>query len=204
MQRSFFIRRNIAKLFLKIVRWEATGTVPDRGILVGAPHTSNWDWIFTIALCWSSNIQPKLLVKKEMFVPPMSWLMNATGAVRLDRSKPHETVKELVDGAKNSEGSYLIALAAEGTRSKSTYWKSGFRRLAADTGLPIVLAYVDEPNKRTGWGPVFHPTDDVVADMNLVREFYSTVTGFNPENTTPPLLREEVEGRHEDASQPPA
>ncbi len=194
MQRSFFIRRNVAKILLKLSGWKAIGSVPDRGVLVGAPHTSNWDWIFTILLCWSSNIQPHLLVKKELFVPPLSWILKATGAVRLDRDNPRSTVDELVAASKNSNGPFFIALAAEGTRSKSTYWKSGFRRLAKDTALPVVLAFVDSPSKTTGWGPVFHPTDDVVADMDLVRDFYANITGINPENTTIPLLREEVEG----------
>ena len=197
MQRHFFLRRNLAKLLLALSGWKATGSVPERGILVGAPHTSNWDWIFTLLLCWNNNIQPHLLVKKELYAPPLGWLMKATGAVKLDRENPRATVEELISKAKATEGNFFIALAAEGTRSKGTYWKSGFRRLAIDTGLPVVLAYVDAPSRRTGWGPAFHPTDDVVADMDIVRDFYSTVTGFNPEKTTPPLLREEVEGKYD-------
>lgn len=196
MQRAFFIRRHIAKIILKVTGWKAIGSVPDGGVLVGAPHTSNWDWIFSILLCWNSNIQPHLLVKKELFVPPLSWILKATGAVRLDRSNPRSTVEELVAASKKSDDPFFIALAAEGTRSKSTYWKSGFRRLAKDTELPVVLAFVDAPSKTTGWGPVFHPSDDVVADMDLIRDFYANITGINPENTTPPLLREEVEMLH--------
>ena len=62
------------------------------------------------------------------------------------------------------------------------------------TGLPITLAYVDVPSRRVGWGPTFHPTGDVKADMDLVREFYADKTGFHPEDFTPPRLREESTG----------
>ena len=194
MQRPLVLRRNLAKFLLKISGWKTTGTAPERGVLVGAPHTSNWDWVSTLLLCWSSGFQPLLMVKKELFVPPLSWLLKVTGAVRLDRSNPRETVDALIAAAKATDGPFFIALAAEGTRSKSTYWKSGFRRLAIDMDLPVVLASVDGPSKSINWGPNFYPSDDVIADMDIVREFSSTVTGINPENTTPPLLREEVEG----------
>ena len=193
MSRKFFIRRNLAKLMLKAFGWTTAGDPPPSGILVGAPHTSNWDWPATLALTWTSNIQPRLMVKQEIFIPPFSWILKATGAVALDRKNPRETVRQLVEEAKSSDGMFHLALAAEGTRSKGTYWKSGFRRLAIETGMPISLAYVDKTTRTTGWGPTFYPSDDVKADMDIVRSFYADKVGINPELTTPPLLREEVE-----------
>lgn len=199
MQRHFFFRRNFAKLILKLVRWRTVGTIPpEGGILVGAPHTSNWDWLFSLLLTWSSNIQPRLLVKKEFMVGPLGWLMWKTGSVAIDRENPRATVDQLLADAQASDEPFFVALAAEGTRSKGTYWKSGFRRLAKDTGLPIALAFVDSPRRTVGWGPSFHPTDDVSADMDILREFFADKVGINPDSATPPLLREEV---HESDSQ---
>ena len=86
---------------------------------------------------------------------------------------------------------WLIGLAAEGTRARGERWKSGFYRIAQQTGLPITLAFIDAPSRTVGWGPTFHPTGDVVADMDLVRAFYADKTGIRPENFTPPRLREE-------------
>lgn len=194
MQRRFFIRRNLAHLALRLARWRAVGTVPPSGILVGAPHTSNWDWVMAILLCWSNSIQPHLLVKKELFIGPLGWLLRATGSVPLDRKNPHDTVAALLAEAQTTTRPFFVALAAEGTRGTGTYWKSGFRRLAQQTGLPIALAFIDAPNRTTGWGPSFHPSEDVTADMDILREFYADKTGFNHENFIPPLLREEVEG----------
>lgn len=166
------------------------GTVPERGVLVGAPHTSNWDWVLTILLAWDNDIQIKLLVKQEFFVGPLAPLLRATGAIALDRSDPGETIRDLLRESEGDEP-FVLGLAAEGTRSKGEYWKSGFYRIAQQSGLPITLAFLDAPSRTVGWGPTFHPTGDVRADMDRIREFYADKTGIKPEGFTPPRLREE-------------
>ena len=85
-------------------------------------------------------------------------------------------------------------MAAEGTRSKSEYWKSGFYRIAQQTGLPITLAFLDAPSKTVGWGPTFMPSGDVKADMDRLREFFADKRGFNPDQATEPRLKEEDTG----------
>lgn len=184
------IRRRFARLALRAVRWKTAGEVPERGVLVGAPHTSNWDWVLTILLSWDYGVGIKLLVKKELFRWPLAPLMRATGAVSLDRDNPGATVRALLAEAEAGEP-FLLGLAAEGTRSKGEYWKSGFYRIAQQSGLPITLAYVDAPSRTVGWGPTFEPTGDVRADMDRVRAFYADKTGIKPEGFTVPRLREE-------------
>ena len=184
------LRRRVAALVLRTIRWKAVGEVPERGVLVGAPHTSNWDWVLTLLLGWKYGITIRLLVKQELFVGPLGWLLERTGAVRLDRSNPAATIKKLLV---ESEGDapWVIGIAAEGTRSRGEFWKSGFYRIAQQTGLPITLAFLDVPSRTVGWGPTFHPSGDVVADMDVLREFYADKTGFKPDNFTLPRLREE-------------
>jgi len=191
VSRHFLLRRTFARVALRACRWKAVGTVPDRGVLVGAPHTSNWDWVLTVLLAWTYGINIKLLVKKELFTGPLGWLLRATGAVELDRKNPASTIKELLVEAEGGDP-WLLGLAAEGTRERGDYWKSGFYRIAQQTGLGITLAFIDAPSRRVGWGPTFHPSGDVKADMDLVREFYADKTGIRPEGFTPPRLREEL------------
>jgi 1-acyl-sn-glycerol-3-phosphate acyltransferase len=190
VNRHFLVRRTIARLALRAVGWRTVGTVPQRGVLVGAPHTSNWDWVLTLLLGWDYGIQIRLLVKQEFFKGPLAPFMRATGAVALDRANPGETVRELLAEAEGDEP-FVLGLAAEGTRSRGEYWKSGFYRIAQQSGLPITLAFLDAPSKVVGWGPTFAPTGDVGADMDRVREFYADKTGIRPEGFTPPRLREE-------------
>ena len=73
---------------------------------------------------------------------------------------------------------FLLGVAAEGTRSKGEYWKSGFYRIAQQSGLPITLAFLDAPSRTVGWGPTFFPTGDVGADMDRIRAFYADKTGL--------------------------
>ncbi|HYH71882.1 MAG TPA: NAD(P)-binding domain-containing protein [Nocardioides sp.] len=184
------VRRTVAGLLLRAVRWRTVGEVPERGVLVGAPHTSNWDWVLTMLLAWRYGITIRLLVKQELFVGPLGWLLRRTGAVRLDRKNPATTIKALLAEAEGGDP-WLIGIAAEGTRTRGEYWKSGFYRIARQTGLPITLAFLDVPSRTVGWGPTFHPTGDVSADMDVLREFYADKTGFRPDGFTPPRLREE-------------
>ncbi|WP_372733931.1 1-acyl-sn-glycerol-3-phosphate acyltransferase [Nocardioides sp.] len=190
MQRHFFVRRNIARLILRLARWRTTGTVPPTAILVGAPHTSNWDWVITQLLAWDNSIKIRLLVKESFFKGPVGIFMRAFGSVGIDRANPAGTITKLLADQKSDEH-FLLGLAAEGTRSKSEYWKSGFYRIAKQTGLPITLAYLDAPSRTVGWGPTFHPSDDVVADMDMIRAFFADKRGFRPELTTTPRLKEE-------------
>jgi 1-acyl-sn-glycerol-3-phosphate acyltransferase len=190
MQRHFLVRRTFARAALRLVRWRTAGEVPSRGILVGAPHTSNWDWVLTLLLGWDSSVRIRLLVKHSFFKGPLGVLMRATGAVELDRDNPGATIKSLLAEAADDE-SFLLGIAAEGTRSKVDYWKSGFYRISQQTGIPVTLAYLDKPSRTVGWGPTFELTGDVRADMDRVREFYADKTAIRPELTTEPRLREE-------------
>ena len=190
MRRHFLIRRNLARLLLKLARWKTVGEVPRKGILVGAPHTSNWDWVLTMLLAWRYEIQIRLLVKDAFFKGPLAPIMRASGAVELDRSNPGATIRALIADAE-SDDTFLLGIAAEGTRSKGEYWKSGFYRISQQTGLPITLAFVDAPSRTVGWGPTFELSGDVSADMDRIRAFYADKTGIKPEGATVPRLREE-------------
>src|SRR3954471_3391239 len=197
MARPFRLRRGFARLALRAARWQTAGEVPSRGILVGAPHTSNWDWVLTMLLAWDNNVQIRLLVKDSFFKGPLAPIMRASGAVELDRANPGATIRTLLADAETDE-TFLLGIAAEGTRSKGEYWKSGFYRISRQTGLPITLAFLDAPSRTVGWGPTFALTGDVVADMDRIRAFYADKTGIKPELATPPRLREE------DSPRPPS
>lgn len=190
MGRPFLLRHAIARVALRTVRWQTTGTMPHRGILVGAPHTSNWDWVLTMLLAWDSRVQIRLLVKESFFKGPMAPFMRWTGAVALDRSDPGATIRKLLADAETDE-TFLLGIAAEGTRSKGEYWKSGFYRISQKTGIPITLAFLDKPSRTVGWGPTFAPTGDVQADMDRIRAFFADKSGIRPELATEPRLKEE-------------
>jgi 1-acyl-sn-glycerol-3-phosphate acyltransferase len=184
-------RQRFARLVFKLSGWTMVGAVPRTGIFVGAPHTSNWDYVMTLLVMWHGGVNPKIMVKKEFFHGPVGWLLRATGSIPVDRENAGGVVEKLAEEAQNGKNSFVIVLAAEGTRSKTEYWKSGFYRLAQQTGMPIILGFVDGKSKTAGIGPTLEASGDVKHDMTIVREFYADKTGFKPQNKTEPRLREE-------------
>ena len=184
------MRKAFARLVLRLARWRAVGDVPRSGILVGAPHTSNWDWVAMLLLMWSGGVPPRVLIKQEVMRTPLGPLLRATGGISLDRRNPGPVVRGLLQEAKTG-APFLLIIAAEGTRKKGDYWKSGFYRIAKQTGLPISMGFIDGPSRTMGFGPTFTPSGDVVADMDLVRAFYADKHGVHPERRTEPRLREE-------------
>jgi 1-acyl-sn-glycerol-3-phosphate acyltransferase len=160
------------------------------GILIGAPHTSNWDFVFMLAITWQLGIDIRFLGKVSLFRGPLGPLMRGLGGIPVDRRNPAGLVDDVIARVRGGERFYLV-VTPEGTRGRAAYWKSGFYRIARDTGLPVTLGYVDRQTMTTGLGPTIRLTGDVGADMDLVRAFYADKTGLRPENRTEPRLREE-------------
>ena len=149
------MRSRLARFVLWATRWTAVGDVPRSGVLVGAPHTSNWDFVMMLLIMWRGDVTPRVLIKKELFRGPLGWLLPRLGGIPLDRDNPGAVVRELVREAKSGEP-FLLILAAEGTRTKGEYWKSGFWRIARAAKLPIALAFIDGPSRTAGFGPTHH------------------------------------------------
>lgn len=190
MAHKMRVRRSFARGALRMTRWRLEGEVPETGIMVGAPHTSNWDFIAMLLIAWASGRSPQVLIKQSFFKGPLAWPLRRLGGIPLDRSNPGATIRALLKEA-DSDDPFLLVIAAEGTRGKGEFWKSGFYRMSQQTGLPITLGFVDGPTRSLGMGPTLVPTGDVAADMDVIRAFYADKRGFRPENRTEPRLREE-------------
>ena len=186
----------LARLVLKLARYRIVGDPPTDPVcvLVAAPHTSNWDFILMIAMAWNSGIDPVWMGKKEMFWGPLRPLFRAMGGIPVDRQNPAGLADAVAKLAADGHVSAVV-IPPEATRSLGTHWKSGFRRIAKDAGIPIVLTFLDGPSRTGGFGPSFHATDDVVADMDIVRAFYADKEGVKPGRFTPPLLKSEEADR---------
>jgi 1-acyl-sn-glycerol-3-phosphate acyltransferase len=172
------VRRTLARTLIRAARWKLSGDVPRTGILIGAPHTSAWDWLV-------------MLISHTYFTGVRGSILRRTGGVPLDRGNPGATIRALLEEAAGGEP-FLLVIAPEGTRGKEEYWKPGFYRISGQTGLPIGLGFVDGPSRTLGIGPTLVPSGDVKADMDLVRAFYADKRGIRPENRTEPRLREET------------
>ncbi|MBI2424738.1 MAG: lysophospholipid acyltransferase family protein [Candidatus Hydrogenedentes bacterium] len=189
-----------ARVFFKITGWKATGDFPSdpKMVAIIAPHTSNWDVILLLALSFVTNIRANWLVKHTLFFWPLKYLMEAAGGVPLDRNKRQNTVDQAVALFQSHDRLYL-ALAPEGTRFKTSHWKTGFYHIAVKAGVPILLLFEDYAKKEVGFGPLIHPSGDIEKDFEIIRAFYADKVPKNPEERSemalPAFERHEVEAR---------
>jgi 1-acyl-sn-glycerol-3-phosphate acyltransferase len=172
-------RARFARRALGLARLHPVGELPRRGLVVGAPHTSNWDFVLAVLVFWSHDAHPRVLVKSEVFWWPLGPLLRSLGAVETDRTGGGGLVARLTAAA-DADEEFLLALAPDGTRRAVDHWKSGFYRLAQATGLPVTLAFVDGPTREIGIGPTFALTGDVRRDMDRIREFFADKRGLRP------------------------
>lgn len=183
----------IARCWLWLWRWTTVTSddpLPQRCVLIAAPHTTNWDFPITLAMAKVSGIKIHWLGKDALFRGPMGPVMRRLGGVSIDRSAPGGMVAALAKELQTRDELRLV-VPAEGTRSKTEYWKSGFYRIAQQADVPIVLAYVDRSTRSGGFGPAIAVTGDVRADMDRIREFYAGKTGLRPDRFGPIRLKEE-------------
>ena len=164
--------------------------------MIGAPHTTNWDFPLMLALTKVSGVRTSWLGKRSLFKGPLGPIMRWLGGVAVDRSAPGGMVTALVAELGARERLALL-VPAEGTRAHTPYWKSGFYRIALEANVPVVCGFVDGTTRTGGLGKIVHLTGDVNADMTTIREFYAGKTGVKAANAGPIRLRDE------DATDPP-
>lgn len=187
------VKKNIGRAILRLSGWAFEGPVPAarRYVLIAAPHTSNWDFVYMMAMAWTLGIRLSWMGKASLFVFPIGVLFRALGGLPIRRGLRTNVVEQ--SAARFSQGSDLVlAVPAEGTRERGTAWRSGFYHIARLAEVPIVLGYLDYARKRGGLGPEVRPSGDVRADMDRVRAFYADKTGRHPSKFTTPRLAEEA------------
>ena len=176
-------RRPISRFFLRLIGWSADiRPVPPKYVLIGSPHTSNWDFPLALLLLRVIGTEGHWIAKHTVFRWPLGWIMRRLGGLPVDRTASHNFVDQIVQLFDEREH-LVITIAPEGTRKKTAHWRTGFYYIALGAGVPIVLGYLDYKNKRGGLGPTLQPSGDIDADLELMREFYADKTGRHPVKT---------------------
>ena len=172
-----------SRLLLWLSGWKVEGERPDipKYVMIAAPHTSNWDFYYTILMAFHYRLKIYWMGKSSLFDgwrgPIMRWL----GGIAVNRNAASNLVNDTVETIKRSE-KITVVVPPEGTRGEVTYWKSGFYYIAHGAGVPIVLGYLDFARKRGGLGPVFMPTGDFEADIKEIQKFYEPIQGKHRKN----------------------
>ncbi len=169
---------------LKITGWRAQGPLPPipKFVLVGAPHTSNWDLPYTLFIIFVLRGKIYWLGKESLFRRPFKGFFKWLGGIPIDRSKSKNIVAQTIQQFHQNE-KLVLTIAPAGTRKRVTKWKTGFYHIAHGANVPIALGFLDYRRKAGGIGPVIYPTGNIDADMKSIRTFYDNVTAKYPEKS---------------------
>ena len=171
----------VARFWLWVAGWHVDGKLPEipKFVLIGAPHTSGWDFVLFLGLVFYLRVDARFMGKAELFGPPFGFFFSYCGGVAVDRKKSTGLVEQMIHACNEAEH-FILTIAPEGTRYYVAEWKRGFYHIAKGAGIPIVMGKVDGKNKTVWIGQTFHPTDDIEADMKAIKGNFEGVVGVKP------------------------
>jgi 1-acyl-sn-glycerol-3-phosphate acyltransferase len=175
------LKMRTARRVLAVLGWRIHADYPasEKYVLVVAPHTSNWDFPLGLLASGAMGLRAHWMGKHSLFRGPFGWLFKRMGGVPVNRGAAANLIGQMRDLFAGSER-MILALAPDGTRSKADHWKSGFYQIALAAEVPIVMAYMDYPNKQIGLGGAFMPSGTASDDMQRISAFFSGRHGKHP------------------------
>lgn len=184
------MKKTIASILLKIFGWKTSIDEVkniDKCVIIAAPHTSNWDFPYTILTFWKYKIDISFFIKDSYTKSFLGGILRSMGAIGVDRSKGGNLV-DYASELLNNRNKLMLIVPAEGTRSYVEKWKTGFYHIAKKAKVPIALGFLDFKTKEIGIGKLFTPTDDMSADFEKIQDFYKNITGKHPELYNPIII----------------
>lgn len=177
--------RWIGQLILDGLGWRITGQLPNekKVILIGAPHTSNWDLIVAMACVLAVGLKFNWMMKKEAFFWPFGGLWRALGGIPIDRSKKNDVVAQMTEWFQKEDQLWL-GITPEGTRAKVDTYKKGYLRMAYATGVPLYTIGIKADTKEIVLGGEWPLSFDIEQDNRKTKAYFDkTFTGINPKNS---------------------
>lgn len=173
--------RWIGRTVLRLGGWRMVGELPDvpKLVLIGAPHSSNWDGVWGFAAKLAIGLDARILGKDTLFrIPGLGLLLRRLGVIPVDRSNPCGVTDQAAAMIREADRLWF-ALAPEGTRRPVERWKSGFWKIARAADVPVLPVYFHYPDRVIGVGPLWRMGDDFATDMARIRAWYAPWKGRN-------------------------
>lgn len=184
------MKKSIAKFWFWLSGWKMKMEVNledhPKSVMVAAPHTSNWDFVYAIFAFWIMGIDLKFFIKDSYTRPWYGFLFRWLGAIGVDRTNRNNLVEHSID-LLNSKTQLTLLVPAEGTRARVEKWKMGFYHIAKGANVPILLGYLDFKEKNAGVTKAIHLSNDKEKDLDIIQETYLRFTPKHPENYNPKI-----------------
>ncbi len=184
------IARTVGRLWLRAFGFRVAGRRPpvEKYVLICAPHTSNWDAFFMLAMSFVLDMKLSWMVKDNIVKGAFGWFLKKLGALPINRRSPQNMVDQMASAFAQTD-ELVLAVPPEGTRKRTDYWKSGFYYIALKAGVPIVPSVLDYGRKVGTVLPPLMPTGDIEADMRQLAEIYQANMGKFPAKFGPVAVR---------------
>ena len=196
---SRIVRRIIIWIY-RLKGWRIEGHLPAhlrKYVIAGAPHTSNWDFVFFAGATEKERVKPNFMGKHTLFKGAMKNFMLDMGGIPIDRTRRANATQQVAEEFARRDELALV-IAVEGTRSSDGRWKSGFYHIAQAAGVPIVPAYADNENMVIGFGPPLIPTGNYGEDLlKLAEWFRSKLPDYERFKVLEAQARAIIEGRND-------
>ncbi len=169
-------------LFFRLLGWKIEGEFPHhipKYLIVVAPHTSNWDVMIGIFCRNITGLKSSFVGKKELFFFPLNIIMRWIGGYPVNRGAKTNFVDEVVK-LYASMPNLVIALAPEGTRKRTTKFKSGFYYIAQKANIPILPVGLDYKNKKVRIEMPRFVASTFEEESEKLMYFFAQCTGKNP------------------------
>ncbi|WP_114391622.1 lysophospholipid acyltransferase family protein [Oleisolibacter albus] len=177
-RRGNALSRWIGRTILRLGGWRFEGEVPDvpRFICIGAPHSSNWDFLVVMGGILALGIRMSIMGKHTLLKGPLGPFMRWCGVIPVDRRAAHGIVGECIQAFRTMP-QLTMAIAAEGSRTPGAHWKSGFWHIGLQAQVPVLPCALDYGTRRIRFGESFVPTPDLAADLERLNRFYLGTRG---------------------------
>jgi len=174
-----------ARGLLALFGWRVAVVLPSmpKCLVIVYPHTSNWDFVVGYLAKVASRMPARWIGKDTIFRWPVAGLLRRMGGIPVNRREPKGLIGQLAAEFESHPRMWL-ALAPEGTRSRTDHWKSGFYRLALAAHVPVGLAFIDYRTRVVGLETFLTLTGDEEKDLSRIREVYADKVGKHPEQAS--------------------
>jgi len=178
------LTRAIGSGLLKLLGWKVEGQLPNEAkvILVGEPHTSNWDFILIMCAAQSVGFRMSYIMKKEAFFWPMGGFFKWMGGLPIERKKGQDSLSQIKTHIQAQDNIFL-AITPSGSRSPKDKYKTGYLRMAHDLDIPLFLIGLHAPTQSIVLDRLVDAAGDVDAQNKSIKDYMDgTYCGIKPQN----------------------
>ncbi|MBL0346953.1 1-acyl-sn-glycerol-3-phosphate acyltransferase [Candidatus Villigracilis affinis] len=104
--------RFLSNSIMRLIGWKVEGALPNlpKYLIIGAPHTSNWDFLLFLATIFHLKVDARYMGKAELFRGPFGWFFYWCGGIPVDRKKSQGLVEQMVEACNNSD-KFILTIA---------------------------------------------------------------------------------------------